>query len=149
MKNLLEMSKMDSRITGTWKLKSFELKSKEGDIFYPLGENPEGFLIYDKSGHMSGMMSRSDRPNLSSENLTQIKDDEKLSLANGFIGYSGKYEVLDDKIIHNVEMSFIPNWVGKPLDRYYEFQNDDLILSTPPEILNGKEFIYYLLWGKL
>lgn len=98
---------------------------------------------------MSGMMSRSDRPNLSSENLTQIKDDEKLSLANGFIGYSGKYEVLDDKIIHYVEMSFIPNWVGKPLDRYYGFQNDDLMLSTPPDILNGKEFIYYLLWGKL
>lgn len=140
---------MKSKLIGTWKLKSFELKSKEGDIFHPLGDNPKGFLIYDKSGHMSGMMSKTDRPNLSSANLSEIKEKEKSSLADGFIGYAGKYEVLENKIIHNVEMSFIPNWIGNPLDRFYRFENDTLVLTTPPEDINGKKFVYYINWEKL
>jgi len=140
---------MKSEITGTWRLKSFELKSEEETSIQPLGENPKGFLIYDKSGYMSGMMSRSDRPNLSTENLTNIPENEKLTLSEGFIGYSGKYEILTDKIIHHVEMSFIPNWIGKPLNRFYTFNNNDLILSTPPEDFNGKEFVYYIVWEKL
>jgi len=98
---------------------------------------------------MSGMMSKSDRPNLSSANLSEIKEKEKSSLADGFIGYAGKYEVLENKIIHNVEMSFIPNWIGNPLNRFYRFENDELVLTTPPEDINGKMFVYYINWEKL
>ncbi len=140
--------RMKSEITGTWKLKSFESRSKDGDVFYPFGENPEGFLIYDESGYMSGMISRADRHNLS-VNAANMGENEKSSLSEGFIGYSGKYEILDDKIVHHVEMSFIPNWIGKPLDRFYSFENDYLVLKTPPEVFNNKKFVHYIIWEKL
>ena len=140
---------MKSEITGTWKLKSFESRSKDGDVFYPFGENPKGFLMYDKSGYMSGMISRADRPNLSVKNEINMDESEKTSISEGFIGYSGKYEILDDKIIHHVEMSFIPNWIGKPLDRFYSFENDDLVLTTPPEVFNNTKFVHYIVWEKL
>ncbi len=140
---------MKSEITGTWKLKSFESRSKDGDVFYPFGENPKGFLMYGKSGYMSGMISRADRSNLSVKNEINMDESEKSSISEGFIGYSGKYEILDDKIIHHVEMSFIPNWIGKPLDRFYSFENDDLVLTTPPEVFNNKKFVHYIVWEKL
>ncbi|MGB9978912.1 lipocalin-like domain-containing protein [Methanobacterium sp.] len=140
---------MKSQITGTWKLKSFESRSEDGDIFYPFGENPKGFLMYDISGYMSGMISRGDRSNLSVKNFNNMDESEKASLSDGFIGYSGKYEILDDKIIHHVEISFIPNWIGKPLDRFYQFENDDLVLTTSPERFNNKKFVHYIVWKKL
>ena len=140
---------MKSEITGTWKLKSFESRSKDGDVFYPFGENPKGFLMYSKSGYMSGMISRADRSNLSVKNEISMDESEKASISEGFIGYSGKYEILDNKIIHHVEMSFIPNWIGKPLDRFYSFENDDLVLKTPPEVFNNKKFVHCIIWEKL
>ena len=105
--------------------------------------------MYGKSGYMSGMISRADRSNLSVKNEINMDESEKASISEGFIGYSGKYEILDDKIIHHVEMSFIPNWIGKPLDRFYSFENDDLVLTTPPEVFNNKKFVHYIVWEKL
>jgi hypothetical protein len=139
----------NSIITGVWKLCSFEFKSKDGTVFSPYGKDPKGFLIYDNNGYMSGMMSKSDRPNLSSEAINKIPEGEKSQLSDGFIAYSGKYEILKHKIIHHVEVSFIPNWIGMPLDRFYEFQDGKLILSMPPMSFNGKEYTGYIGWEKV
>jgi hypothetical protein len=139
---------MENNIIGTWKLISFELKT-DNIISYPFGENPLGFLIYNENGYMEVMISKKDRKPLSSEDITSIAEDEKSQLADGFIGYSGKYEILDEKIVHYVEMSFIPNWIGRPLERFYKFHKGNLILKTTSEEINGAEFISCITWGKI
>jgi hypothetical protein len=139
---------MAENIIGTWKLISFELKSN-GNISHPLGENPLGFLIYGETGHMAVMMSKKDRSPLSSEDIINIPEEEKSGLADGFIGYSGKYKILDNKLVHYVEISFIPNWMGRPLERFYQFYKGNLILKTPAEDINGVEFISTIIWEKI
>ncbi|MGZ7044074.1 MAG: lipocalin-like domain-containing protein [Methanobacterium sp.] len=136
-------------VIGTWRLKSFKQRFEEGDLMLPFGENPEGILIYDKDGYMSVIISKSDRKDLSIEDLTDFKEEEKISLSDNFIAYSGTYEISDGKIIHHVEISFIPNWVGNPLERFYNFENGKLILTTPPEATSGKKFVNEIIWEKL
>jgi hypothetical protein len=71
---------------------------------------------------MSGMMARSDRPGLSTEDFSKVPESEMVSMAEGFIGYSGRYEIVGDKVVHQVEMSFIPNWVGVSLERFCDLK---------------------------
>lgn len=118
-------------------------------ISYPYGENPLGYLIYGESGHMAALISKKDRSNVSTEDITNIPKVEKTQLVDGFIGYTGKYEVLDDRVVHHVEISFIPNWIGRPLERFYQFNKGNLILETPAEEIDGSKFISRLIWEKI
>ncbi len=140
--------KIDELI-GTWKLCSYELKSKDGECYYLYGNNPKGYLLYDKNGYMSGMISKSDRIPISTGDIHLLSEDEKLSLTDGFYAYSGKYELLKDKILHKIEVSFIPNLVSTIEERYFEIVNNKMILSTPPVMIKGKEFTFYITWEKI
>ncbi len=135
-------------IIGTWRLVSFEYKAEDETSFFPYGKDANGIIYYDKEGYMSAIISRTDRPSLSAEDYIKISDNEKIELSKGFMAYSGKYEILTDKIVHYVEISYIPNWIGTTLDRFYTFKNGHLILSTPPVNLRGKQFVGYVTWAK-
>jgi hypothetical protein len=139
---------LDKNINGTWKLISYELKI-DNEISYPFGENPLGFLSYNESGYMNAIISRRDRNKISTLDIYNISKMEKSSLADGFIGYSGKFKIFDDKIVHYVEVSFIPNWIGMSFERFYQFNNGNLILETPLEEIDGKKFISQIIWEKI
>lgn len=139
----------NEELIGTWRLKSYELKSIDGDCYYPYGSNPKGYLLYNKNGYMSGMISKSDRPHLSKNDIRKLPEKEKSSLSEGFYAYSGKYELQKSKILHKIEVSFIPNLVGTTEERYFQILDNKMILSIPPVIINGKEFILYITWEKM
>ncbi|HEV2688580.1 MAG TPA: lipocalin-like domain-containing protein, partial [Bryobacteraceae bacterium] len=50
--------KVRDRFIGVWKLVSCELKSANGDLTYPYGEQPIGRITYDKAGRMSATLMR-------------------------------------------------------------------------------------------
>jgi hypothetical protein len=139
---------MEKIIIGTWKLITFEMKTDD-KISYPFGENPLGYLIYGESGHMAVLISKKNRNTVSTEDINNIPEIEKTQMADGFIGYTGKYEVLNDRIVHYVEISFIPNWIGRPLERFYEFHKGNLILKPPAEEIDGVKVNSRLIWEKI
>jgi hypothetical protein len=66
----------------------------------------------------------------------------------GFISYAGRYEhdPLRKRVIHHVEICSFPNWVGTRQERFYDFDGDRLVLSTPPISLGGESAVSTLLW---
>ena len=136
-------------LIGAWRLCTFEFKSKEGDCYYPYGKNPKGYLIYDSQGYMSGMMSKADRPLLSTSDLRVLPENEKILLADGFTAYSGKYELLSDRILHKIEVSLVQNYVGTIEERFYRLDHQQMILTTSPILINGKEYSYFIVWEKM
>ncbi len=106
----------NNSIAGTCKLQLYEFKAADGTSFFPYGKDAKGILIYDEGGYMSGMISKKDRDRLSSENISDLTDKDRIKISDGFISYSGKYEILPNRIVHHVEMSFFQNWVGKEID---------------------------------
>ena len=63
--------------------------------------------------------------------------DEKIEAFNGYISYSGKFEIQGDKVIHVIEVSLFPNWIGERQERFYSFDDDILTLSTPLQLVGG------------
>jgi len=139
---------LQDMIPGTWVMESFEYRAGDGTAFYPYGKDAKGILMYDKNGFMSAIIARTDRPDLSVVDFSKISDDEKIELSKGFLSYSGRYEITPDRILHYVELSYFPNWIGTTLERFYAFEHDKLILSTPETGLRGKQFVGYITWKK-
>ncbi len=137
------------KLIGVWELKEFKFASGSGDCFFPYGNNPLGRLIYEKSGFVSGMMSRTDRKLLSTADFRNMTEDDRKSLSDGFNAYSGRYELLEDRILHKIDISIIPNQNGTVEERFFQFAGNTLVLTTRPVKIRDKDYHYHLIWEKI
>ena len=139
---------MAERFIGTWKLLSYENRSGD-QVTYPLGKNPVGYIMYNAEGYMTVAIMASNRRRSSSNDIMSATTEEIVAACSTYISYCGKYDVAEDKVIHHVEISLIPNWTGEDQVRFYKFEGDKLILSTPPMIFGGKQQNGYLIWERM
>jgi len=137
---------------GTWKLVSWKIKWANSDLTdSPLGPNALGRIMYDPGGQVSVAFMRPDRPNFASSHLTEATPEEIKSGFEGYISYCGSYEVNEQErfVIHRLQLSWFPNWVGTEQKRFFEFAGDRLILETPPITLLGEAQVHRLIWQRL
>ena len=132
---------------GTWRLLNAESITDAGEIGYLFGKAASGFLIYTHDGHMAVNIMLADRTNFASADLASGSPDEKLTAFDTYFSYAGTYEVQADRVIHYVEFSLFPNWCGSGQVRSFQFEGDQLILSSRV-ILAGEETTAQLTWQR-
>ncbi len=142
------MSRSGARFVGVWRLVSIREQTGDGPgVDDPaFGTDPEGRLLYTASGDVSVHFMRAGRAAWELEESPT--DDERASAGAGYGGYAGRYTVDEDRgvILHHVEVSWIPNRVGRDLTRSYEFFRDRLTLRPPPFPRRGEEVRRVLEW---
>ena len=87
----------------------------DGRVTQPYGEEPRGLLMYDGRGSFSGQIMARGRPDFATGNLLKGTADEVRAAFEGYVAYYGSY-TLDESgelMIHQVEGSFLPNWIGE------------------------------------
>ena len=134
---------------GAWRLQSFEIQSSTGEVSYPLGRDAVGLLLYADQGHMAVALMSAGRAHFPSKEIWAAGQEEKLAAFDSYNSYSGRYEVKQDKVIHHVEVSLFPNWVGGSQERYFEFSGDRLTLRTPETTPDGAERTWIAIWQKV
>lgn len=128
--------KPSDEFVGAWKLISFERRTAAGEVSYPMGDHPVGRLTYDAMGRMSAQLMMPDRPKFKADDAARTGSaEEKVAAYDGYTAYYGTYSVneADHTVIHHVEASLYPNWVGSDQLRKYEFSGERLILR----VVNG------------
>ena len=127
--------KVSDEFVGVWNLISFERRTAAGELTYPMGHHPVGRLTYDAQGRMSAQIMHPDRPKFQSGISSRGSAEEKIAAYDGYLAYYGTYVVKEKEhaVIHQVEGSFYPNWVGSDQRRLFEFSAGKLILRA----LNG------------
>jgi hypothetical protein len=65
-----------------------------------------------------------------------------------FVPDAGRYSFLGDRVIHHVELSLFPNWVGSDQERWVELVGDRLTL-TASRLLAGKQQVPRLVWERV
>ena len=75
--------------------------------------------------------------------------DEKIEAFNGYVSYCGRYSVEGDVVIHDIEVSLFPNWVGERQERFFEFDGNQLTLSTPLQLVGGLSLSSHLVWERV
>jgi hypothetical protein len=134
---------------GTWRLVSCRWVDDDGRVTYPYGRSPVGYLIYTDTGHMAVNFMSANRRRFASDSLMQGTPEEERTAKKSYQAYSGRYEVRDDKIIHHVEVSLFPNWVGREQERFYAFDGDRLCLSTEPLPYGKTRQTAHLEWERV
>ncbi len=135
--------------TGTWRLLTCEGRWSDGRISKPYGNEPGGMLMYDGQGGFSGQIMARERPPFASGNLLKGSNAEVRAAFEGYLAYYGSYMVDETQglVIHQVEGSFFPNWIGETQIRKFEFTGEGrLQLSTLPIKGARADLTVVLLW---
>ncbi len=136
---------------GTWRLVSFESTGDDGITQYPYGRDAAGLIMYDARGNMSVQLANMHRPSFASSDQHRGTPEEIKAAFEGYNAYFGTYDVDEKKeiVTHHVKSSLFPNWSGGDNVRYYRFDANRLILSTPPIRFGGKSIVGRLIWERI
>jgi hypothetical protein len=137
-------------LIGTWRLISWENRSVDGQkISYPLGKDAVGYIMYNEDGYMFVAISRPNRVRFAAGDLLGGSTEEKVQAANTYVSYCGRYEFRGGIVIHHVDLSLFPNWVGVEQERLVELRGNRLTLSTRPILLGGIQRTAHLIWERV
>ena len=98
---------------------------------------------------MSVAIMTSNRPHFSLDDILGGSIEEKAFATETYLTYCGTYKIVEDKIIHQIEVSLFPNWTGIDQVRYFELKGNRLTLSTPLLLLRGKKQTAHLVWERV
>jgi hypothetical protein len=140
------------RLVGAWKLVSYVEKPVDGSApFYPMGEKPEGIIMYTPDGYMSAQIMHPGRPKFASGDWFRGTEEEIKEEALGYIAYCGPFHTDEHKqtLTHTMFVSLFPNWRGQTQPRVVKIEGNMLHLSTAAPIKSGgKETNSYLTWKR-
>ena len=136
-------------LLGTWRLVSWENRSVgDGEVSHPLGKDAVGYIMYGPDGYMSVAIMRPDRARFAAGDLLGGTIEERARAAETYVSYCGRYEFRGDTVVHRVELSLFPDWVGIEQERLVEVEGDRLTLSTRPILLGGVQRTAHLIWER-
>ncbi|MHB8645040.1 MAG: lipocalin-like domain-containing protein [Thermomicrobiales bacterium] len=88
-------------------------------------------VTYTADGYMCVAIMDSHSPRFARGHICDATDAERAAVARGYVSYAGRYEVVEGKVLHHVEVSLIPNWLGGTQERRYTLDGDRLTLVAP------------------
>ncbi len=138
------------QFVGIWKLISFEFRLADGIVIHPMGSGVVGVLMYDPSGYMALQLMEPDRPKFESGDWLRGTPEEVKAAYEGCMAYYGTFDVDEQKgkVIHHVQGSTFPNWVGIDREQFYEFSRDRLTLTSLPMPLAGEQAVGVLTFKR-
>ena len=141
----------DHPLVGSWRLRRWVAIANDGSETLPMGENPDGLLVYSSDGTMVGIMGLGDRQRFVSDDVTGGTEAERARAFASFIAYGGPFEVHEDVVRHRVESSLFPNWIGTVQERRWALDPTGrrLTLTSPPLALAGATRIQRLTWERV
>lgn len=145
------MTAADHPLVGSWRLRRWVARAADGSESLPMGEAPEGLLVYSGEGTMVGIMGPADRPRFASDDVTGGTDEERARAFATFVAYGGGYVIEGTSVVHTVERSLFPNWIGTSQRREWELDGsgDRLMLTSPPLLLGGQVRVQSLTWQRV
>jgi hypothetical protein len=136
-------------LVGAWQLRSWENQADDGRVTYPMGTDALGSLLYTADGRFSVLISRAGRVRFAAGDLLGGTTEEQARAVEGFVAYAGRYSFHGDRVVHHVELSLFPNWVGTDQERSVERTGDRLTLSASPLLLAGPQQVPRLVWERV
>ena len=140
-----------SDLVGTWRLRSWIAEADDRSVVHPMGEAPEGVLVYTADGTMITTIGRTGRQPIDGGDMLAGPVDQRIEAMSTFIAYASTFRVEGGDVLHNVTMSLFPNWVGTQQRRHVAFSNGGrvLTLSSDPLILRGRLSVQRLTWERV
>ncbi|WP_139210094.1 lipocalin-like domain-containing protein [Palleronia pelagia] len=111
-----------------------------GETTDALGASPVGYIAYHRCGRMMASVFRRDRIPPKGQAWSEK---EKAELLDDMLAYVASYRIEGNRVIHEVDGSWNPNWQGA-LERPFTLENNRLVISGAPgtDPTTGEEVVY-------
>jgi Lipocalin-like domain len=129
---------IEDQIVGTYRLVSMEHYAEDGEVGRPFGDNPKGYLIYTPERYMTAILMCSDRPNFAAGDILDATEAERVAAFASASAFAGSWEVIDNQIIHHLDVTTYPNWTGTDQPRHFEVSETHFTLFPPKMLMQGK-----------
>ena len=139
-----------NRFIGVWTLESFTERSDGTEESTPLGEEPQGLLIYTADGFVSAQLMRAKREPLKTDPWEAEDTGNSADLTEDYIAYCGRYEIDEEssEVIHLPLVALRPNLIHQEQRRSFTFEEEKLTLVTTRRRPNGSAVASTLLWRR-
>lgn len=108
------------KITGIWKLVSFEMEIQAtGEREPAMGKNSTGYAIFTPEGRAMFVLTGEGRK-------APKTDQDRADLFKSMFAYTGMYRLEGDKWITKVDVSWNPAWLGTEQIRFFRVDGDRL-----------------------
>jgi hypothetical protein len=129
-------------IVGVWKYVSFIDKEVEtGTVLNPFGENPSGYIVYTKGGHIVfSLVGDRDVPN-----SPNPSDPERIALFKSSSSCGGRYNIEDDgSVTVSWDASWNQWWTGRSQKRQIEIEGNKMTITSAPtkSVATGHEIVF-------
>jgi hypothetical protein len=136
--------------TGVWTLQSMVFMDEgSGAKTFRFGEHPKGYLMFAPAHQMAVVINAEGRQPIpaDSDKATELRSKLLMSMT----AHAGPYQLIANKLVHQVEVAHDPKMVGKDLIRYIKVLDDDHMESTTPvmELGDGKRTTIVLTWQRV
>jgi hypothetical protein len=156
-KQVTESRLTKEAIIGAWHLVRIDYSGPNGVLVDPVfGPNPQGIIIYDRSGWMSVQIVTANRPAIARP-VTRTSglvtaDDAKLAAAafNTYYAYFGSWEFdpVNSTITHHLKASLLPYETGQEYRREVTFDGEHLKLMVRSQQM-GEVRLRTLVWARV
>ena len=98
---------------------------------------------------MSAVIMRQARPCFAQESARQLTIDQKADAFDSYFHYSGRWIIENHDLIHTVEFSLNPGFIGTKQRRHAQMSGDrNLVLSAQEKSNGGAIRHHYLEWRR-
>jgi Lipocalin-like domain len=126
-------------LMGVWLLRSAYLERVDtGEKIFQYGDSPRGVLILHDGGRMAAIITPSHQAGDAPPPRRKL------------LAYSGRYRIEPpNRFVTDVDIAWIPSWVGTPRGRIFEIRGGALDIVSDPapvEFLDGAMASGVLTW---
>jgi Lipocalin-like domain len=119
-------------IVGCWTLKSHIVQVVDtGERLLPFGDNPRGALILHESGRMAVLITPRDQ-------IPPVGEPEAAKAYGQMIAYSGRYRLEGNRLITDVDVSWMPAWADSSQARTFVVAENELEIISEPGPMPGR-----------
>lgn len=139
-------------IVGTWRMVGAQRQAVDGsgEITYPRGVRPSGYIIYDEDGMMYVQIMNSDEVRPPKTGPRQLSPEDQTQAFSSYTAYFGTYTIDEEEgsVIHDPQANTNPRLVGDARKRFLEITPDTLELNTFNTGDDGVERITRRMWER-
>ncbi len=140
---------MQHDIEGIWRLVHFQERRDDGTWEHAIDPDARGYISYWPNGWMQVLIGVGTRPRLRGE-WSQVPAGQKAECLDKLVAYSGRWTREADRVLHHVDICWIPNWQGRELVRIVSFpQPGRLLLATVPDAGPRARPAQRVLWERV
>lgn len=139
-----------SELVGTWHLVSYKEYVADGTVVDVWGAHPRGRLMYDAGGRMALQQTASEQLSFASGDLLRGTDGEVRDAFERYRAWFGSYTVdtAAGVIVHHIDGSLYPNYVGSDQRRSFIVASDRLTTRAPSVVRGGRTSTFEMVWER-